>query len=493
MSDTRPSTILERLPTGITGLDTVLGGGLPARRTCLIAGAPGTGKTTLGNQLAFSHASAGERVIVATLLSESHDVLIENVSGFSFFDRDLLGDRLRYLSVLTPLMETGLDATLDVISQEVRRLGATLVVIDGTAVIGDFATSAFDLRHFVQRLEGQFSLLGCTTVLLTSALDGELQLLSGQVNGALMLRNDLVGSRHVRSLEVIKMRGVRHAGGRHDVVISSSGIELFPRLESIVGATRPAKRTTHGMGTGIETLDTMLGGGLMPLSSTLVIGTPGAGKTILGLSFLAEGADRDEQGLMVGFNETLEDLESTARGVGLEIGRHLESGRIRVIWNPPLELSADGWAWQVLDAVEKTHARRVFIDAITDVQRIMTSPQRITAFVPALMNELRARGATTLVVAEIDAYSDEVLNVPVPAASASTDNGILLRHVEVQGRLRRLVSVLKVRQALTDPAIREMEITNEGMIISRPFAASSGLLTGRAEPDPVDGAGDGAS
>lgn len=331
MSDTRPSTILERLPTGITGLDTVLGGGLPARRTCLIAGAPGTGKTTLGNQLAFSHASAGERVIVATLLSESHDVLIENVSGFSFFDRDLLGDRLRYLSVLTPLMETGLDATLDVISQEVRRLGATLVVIDGTAVIGDFATSAFDLRHFVQRLEGQFSLLGCTTVLLTSALDGELRLLSGQVNGALMLRNDLVGSRHVRSLEVIKMRGVRHAGGRHDVVISSSGIELFPRLESIVGATRPAKRTTHGMGTGIETLDTMLGGGLMPLSSTLVIGTPGAGKTILGLSFLAEGADRDEQGLMVGFNETLEDLESTAREVGLEIGRHLESGRIRVI------------------------------------------------------------------------------------------------------------------------------------------------------------------
>ncbi len=487
MSDQRAAFVLERVSTGVTGLDTVLGGGLPTRRTCLIAGAPGSGKTTLGNQMAFAHADSGGRVIVATLLAESHDVLLGNLRGFRFFDQRLLGDRLQYLNVLTTLIDQGLDATIDVISQEVRQFNASLVIIDGTAVIGDLAASPFDLRHFIQRLEAQFSLLGCTTVLLTSAIDQDLQLLSGQVNGSIVLRNELVGSRHVRSLEVTKMRGVRHAGGRHDFAILDDGVAVFPRLESIVGTQRPPDRITHGLGTGVAILDTMLSGGIKPLSSTLVIGTPGAGKTILGLSFLTEGARRGERGLMVGFHETSDDLAMTAAGVGLNLGEHIDSGRVRVLWHPPLELSADAWAWEVLDAVDTLRPARVFLDAITDVERTMTAHERISMFIPALINELRVRGATLMVSAEIESFSSDVLTVPVPAASATMDNGILLRHVEINGQLRRLVSVLKVRQASSDPAIREMEITDQGIVISRPFTVSSGLLTGRATPEPAAG------
>ena len=487
MSEPQPSGTLGRVPTGIGGLDTILGGGLPDRRTCLVAGTPGTGKTTLGNQLAFAHARAGGKVIVATLLTESHDVLLENLSGFRFFDRDLVGEAIRYLSVITPLVEGGLGATIDTLGQEVRRVGATLLVIDGTAVFDDFSPSTFDLRRFAQRLEAQCSMLGCTPVLLTTSTDEDLRDLGGHTNGVILLRNDLVGARHFRTLEVIKMRGVRHAGGTHDFVISDDGIVVFPRLESIVGGRRPAEQVQHGLGTGIPELDRMLSGGLMPLSTTLVIGTPGAGKTILGLSYLMEGARRGEPGLMVGFHETPDDLVTTARGVGLDLQRHLDTGLIRVLWNPPLELSADGWAWQVLAAVEELRPRRIVIDAITDVHRMMTAPQRIPVFVVALVNELRARGATALFVAEIDAYVDPNLTVPVPAASATMDNGILLRHVEVNGELRRLISVVKTRQSASDPMIREMEITAQGMVIRQAFSNAAGLLTGRAGPVPAGG------
>lgn len=480
-SDEAPS--LSRVSTGVAGLDAILGGGIPARRTCLIAGVPGTGKTTLGNQLAFTHAAQGGTVVVATLLAESHDILIENLRGFRFFDPELVGNRIRYLSLQTPLEEGGLDATVGLLRQEVRRSRATVLIVDGTAVVEDFARSAFDLRRFAQRLEVQFSLLGCTTVLLTGHVGEQLRLMGGHVNGVILLTNDLVGLRHVRTLEVVKMRGVRHAGGVHEFSITSEGVTVFPRLESLAGHTRVTQRAEHGLGIGVPELDAMLGGGILPSASTAVMGTPGAGKTILGLSYLYEGAIRGERGLFVGFHETAEELAATAEGVGKDLRRFIDGGVVRVLWTPPLEISADAWAWQVLAAVDEHAPVRIFIDALTDVQRVMARPDRISTFLPALVNELRARGATTMISNEIDAYTDDNLTVPIPAASATMDNGILLRHVEFQGHLRRLVTVLKVRQAASDSAIREMAITDHGIVISRPFRAVSGLLTGRAEPD----------
>lgn len=336
---------LARLPTGISGFDAITGGGLPARRTVLVTGAPGTGKTTFGNQLAFAHAARGGQVIVATLLTESHDVLLENLQSFRFFDADIVGERVRYLSLLTPLMEGGLDATIAALRREVRQGNATLLVVDGTAIADDFASSTFDLRRFAQQLESQSSLLGCTTVLLTSTSAKDSDPLWAHVNGVVLLTNRLVDSRHARMLELVKMRGARYADGAHEFVIREDGIIVFPRLESLAGRHRQPQNARHVLGTGVVGLDAMLGGGLMPLSTTLVMGTPGAGKTILGLSFLLEGAGRGERSLFASFHETVDDLATTAKGIGLDLRSHIESGLIRVLWNPPLELSVDEWAW----------------------------------------------------------------------------------------------------------------------------------------------------
>ncbi|HEV2065639.1 MAG TPA: ATPase domain-containing protein, partial [Thermomicrobiales bacterium] len=114
---------VSRMKTGVPGLDAVLGGGLPAGRTCLIAGAPGTGKTTLGNQLAFAHAAAGGLVVFATLLAEAHDVMLQNIRDFTFFDRSLPGDRVRYLNLLSDLEEGGLDRVAATIRREIRESG----------------------------------------------------------------------------------------------------------------------------------------------------------------------------------------------------------------------------------------------------------------------------------------------------------------------------------------------------------------------------------
>lgn len=472
-----------RLETGVRGLDAVLGGGIPVGRTCMVAGSPGVGKTTLGNQLAFHHAAKGGQALVATLLSETHDLMLDNLRGFHFFDPSLVGNRVHYLNLFDALAEEGLDGIIAAVRHVARERGATLLVIDGATVIEDVAPSQLALRRFIQQLQVQAAILGATTVLLTGHTRDQLEVLGAHVDAVLVLTNERFDARHVRQLELLKLRGGRHASGAHQFTIADDGLTVHPRLESVVGRRRPPEQPGGLLGTGVAGLDAMLGGGLMPYSSTLLMGTPGAGKTLLGLSYLLEGARRGERGLLTGFHETEASLMTTAERIGLDLRGAIDSGLIRILWEPPLETSADAWAWRLLAAVAEHQPRRVFVDALTDIQRFLTSPQRMPTFTAALTNELRTLGATALIATEIDAYVDEQLAVPIPAASATMDNGILVRQVEIRSSLLRLVSILKARQIGTDPAIREFVISDQGIVVSRPFPASTGLLTGRVAAD----------
>lgn len=233
---------------------------------------------------------------------------------------------------------------------------------------------------------------------------------------------------------------------------------------------------------GVPGLDVMLAGGLAVGSSTLLLGTPGAGKTLLGLQFLAEGARVGEPGLMASFQETTPALAATADRAGMELGPHLESGLVQVLWRAPLEFSPDAWAWQLLAAIEEHRPRRLVIDAFTDLVRLFADPQRKVPFAQALTNELRTRGVTSLFVLEIDTFVGPRLDAPVPTVSATMDSGILLRTVELGSALRRLVSILKHRQNAADPTIRELAIGPHGITVGAPFNAT-GLLTGSAVPE----------
>jgi len=149
----------------------------------------------------------------------------------------------------------------------------------------------------------------------------------------------------------------------------------------------------------------------------------------------------------------------------------------------PLELSADAWARRLLAIVDEHRPERVFVDGLTEIQPFFSSPRRMPTYSAALANELRARGTTALIATEIDAYVDDQLGVPVPAASETMDNGVLLRQIELRSSLHRLVSVLKSRQMETDPTISGFVISDRGIVVDSPFVgATSGMLTGRAVP-----------
>ncbi|HYH12035.1 MAG TPA: ATPase domain-containing protein [Thermomicrobiales bacterium] len=475
--------VLGRTPTGIPGLDAVLGGGLPAGRTCLIAGPPGSGKTTLGNQMAFTHAGGGGSVIYATLHTETHDIMLSNLRDLRCFDSSIPGDRIRYLNLLAALEQGGLDGVSRSLAREMQEVGATLLVVDSSVMLEETNTLSVELRHFAERIEAQAALLECTTVLLTSTEQPELvRPLASHANGIIHLSNQVMDSRQVRLLEVAKLRGAEHVGGVHELSISREGVVVHPRLESLAGSKRSTPAPGGLLSSGVPGLDEMLGGGIPAHSSTLVLGTPGAGKTLLGLTFLAEGASRGEKGLMAGFHETAEELVATGERIGLDLGVPIETRRLRMQWDPPLDLSADAWAWRLLSLVESHRPQRVFVDALTDIQRLIPSPRRLATFLAALTNELRTLGTTAMFSAEIDAYVDQQFAFPIPSASAAMDNAILVRHVEVHSELRRVITALKARQTRTDPAIREMVVDERGVRVVEPLTGISSMLTGRGAP-----------
>jgi circadian clock protein KaiC len=475
--------VLIQRPTGIPGLDQILRGGLPVGGAYLVAGTPGTGKTTLGNQLAYAHAASGGVGIIATLVAETHDRMLAHLAGFAFVDPAKIGAGVHYLSLVSSLEEGGLDAVLRTIRELVRSLGATLLVVDGTGLLEDVAPSTLDFRRFTAQLQAQSALLGCTALLLTNRRAEQTDEIATHVDGVIHLLQEAGGAGERRLLRVAKLRGVGHLTGRHEFAITPEGIVVSPRLEAVVSShAATGDAGTDRVSIGVSGLDAMLDGGLPPGSSTLLIGNPGAGKTLIGLQFIVAGAERGERGLIAGFHESPPRLVATAEAIGVDLGRHLDAGLVRILWQLPIDLRPDAWAHTLLAAVSAHRPARLFVDSLPDVQQHIRPPDRLSDFVTALVTTLRAAGVTSLFAAELETLVGPELRLPIPDISAAMDNGILLRHVELESRLHRLVSILKLRQSTADPAIREYGITERGIAVGEPLSHATALLTGSARP-----------
>ncbi|HEV2074185.1 MAG TPA: ATPase domain-containing protein, partial [Thermomicrobiales bacterium] len=385
-----------------------------------------------------------------------------------------------YISLLSSLQEGGFNELMRLLVETLRTHRATLLIIDGAGAARMLAESDFDYARFMHGLQARTALLNCTMVLLAG--EREADVAATHVDGLIQLSNRPTHARDTRWLRVAKLRGSNYLNGQHRFAIGSNGITVFPRLESTQAQMAPAwfdpqKR----LPVGIPGLDTALGGGLQEGSSTLAVGTTGAGKTLLGLHFLAEGARRGEPGLIASFNETPRAVVSTADSAGMGLSPHVDSGLVQIMWHPPLELAPDEWAWQLLATIDEHQPRRLVVDAISDLLPLFAIPERKSLFPPALVNRLRDRGVTTVFIVEVDAFVSPSLIVPVENLSATMDNGILLRTVEVRSSLRRMISILKQRQGAFDPTIRELLVGSNGLTVGDPFDAS-GLMTGSSAP-----------
>jgi circadian clock protein KaiC len=469
--------------TGIQSFDTLLGGGIPRRQTLIVAGNPGCGKTILCSQVAFLAAARGLPVVIATVTSEPHDKLVDALSGFSFFRRELLGEKLFLMSTYASLKKGAKEAR-DLLVHTVRERGAKLLFIDGLRAIRDLWQDEAKLREFLYELGIGLSATDCVGLFTTEYPLEKLMALpeATTVDGIVSLSVNPRGVRRLRRVEVVKLRGRPHLPGEHLMRIGPEGVEIFPRLETQVPSDKDFVPSRHRAGFGLPELDGLMEDGLPVQSTTLLAGSMGIGKTLLAAHFAAEGARMGEKTLFVSFFEPPAMLLSRAKRIGLDVQTELSSGALTLIHQPPAELEADVLVDRILREVARQGVRRLVIDGLTELESSIADPERRRTFLAAFSVHLRAAGVTSLFTKEVSKIAGTELDFNDTPIAILGENLLLLRYVELRGRIHRILSILKMRDSKYDGNLREFEINDVGIRVLAPMRSAEGLLTGQARP-----------
>ena len=466
------------LRTGVDGFDHILGGGFPAHSLYLIQGLAGSGKTTLACQIGFRHAIEGKKVLILTLIAETHGKMLNHLSSFSFFDEKLVGDRIVFLGAYSELLKGGLRQLLKSIADTLAEQRPDIMIIDGFRTVRDAKPSDVALSEFMLSLNSLVSTMECTTFLLSPTEGNVADSENTLVDGLIELSQYEQGLQLVREIKVFKLRGSKHLLGRHVFEVGEHGVAIYPRLEAVSsrsGAAPPASR--QRLGFGIEGWDRLTNGGVAKGSTTALLGNPGVGKTLMGLHFIYDGLQRGENCLIVGFYESPQRLIEKAGSVGIHLKPYYDSGALQLIWHPPLEVLVDSLAQQVLRQVEQRTVSRLLVDGLDGLREIVLHEGRSRSFLAAFVNELRCRNVTTFFTQELPYFGQGLPHGEI-SASMLFENIILLRYVDVNGINRRQIGVLKLRENSYDAANHILLITDQGMSIE-------GAVGGAVSPGPT--------
>ncbi|HJU11135.1 MAG TPA: ATPase domain-containing protein [Candidatus Binataceae bacterium] len=472
---------LERITSGIDGLDEVLQGGFIKGGLYIIEGAPGTGKTILANQICFHHAKARKSVLYVTLIAETVGRMLLNIGSMLFFDETAVGAGIFYISGFNALKNEGLTGLLHLLRREVAARDAAILMIDGFASASDSAHSPEELKVFVQQLQTQADAADCTVFLLTNPIEtkpsSEETMVDGIINLASVVRNYSA----MRELHVRKFRGSFHLEGIHNYHIGQAGITVYPRIETQVRHLPSDNGHVRRVSSGITRLDSMIGGGIPERTMTMLVGPSGTGKTTAGLQFLAQ-ASSDEPGLLFSFYETPARIRIKAQMFPPFV-EALDAGHIEIMWQPPSEWLLDELAVHLFEAVRRRGVRRLLLDGLAGFKKALRS-RPMEPFFSALVEELCRLGVTSICTAEAAEIIGPTITTPLGGLSDVTDNHILLRFIEIGARLYRIMSILKVRDSSFDSNLREFSITDHGIEIANDSASAELVLasTRRTRP-----------
>jgi circadian clock protein KaiC len=482
MTNSQPSN-LERLPSGINGLDQILCGGFLKGGLYIIEGEPGAGKTVFGNQLAFNHAKTGSSGLYITLIAETVGRMLLNLRDMTFYDERLVGSGVTYLSAFSTLKQNGLSGVLNLLRREVSARRASLLLIDGFATVADVAASQEDLKFFIQQLQTQADAAECTVFLMANPNLHQPSAEETMVEGIISFGSQFHEWRAARELAVRKFRGSPYLQGVHSYEISNRGITVYPRLESIVADQTDSDGRVR-VPSGIHRLDEMMSGGFSTGSITMVIGPSGTGKTTLGLNFLA-GASGEEPGLLFGFYESPARVRAKASQICPALVKALDSGAVEIMWQAPAEHVLDALATRLLDEVRRRHVRRLLIDGLLGFDKALHL-RPIEPFFSALVRELRNNGVTTICTAEAPEIIGPTITTRLSGLSDVTDNHILLRFVEVGASLHRMLSILKLRDSEFDHRVRLFSIGPNGIELDLNPRSADALLSNAPQAKPQE-------
>jgi circadian clock protein KaiC len=486
--DIMSKVTINRLATGVPGLDEVLGGGLPEFSFNLIAGPPGCGKTTLAHQIMFALATPERPALYFTVLGEPPLKMLRYQQQFDFFDSEAINQRVRFINLSEDAMAGNLDRVLTRIVDEVTHWNPALVFVDSFRSV--VLASEKDgnphnkLQQFVQQLGMLMASWQATTFLIGEYFtETDANPVFTVADGLLWLRQSVQRNSMVRKLEVMKMRGQPTMAGLFTFRIDRSGIRVFAPARAsatphaVLNGQTAADQPRLLM--GVPGLDDMLGGGLPRGYSLLVAGPSGSGKSILAASFLAEGARRGETGVIAAFEQ------NPRRSRNPLLADLIAAGHVGLVDSRASDLSIDEIMLLIMGEVKRLDATRVVIDSLSGFELTLapTFREDFRESLLRLVSALAGEGVTVLLTSELeDRYTD--LRFSPYGAAFLTDAIIVQRYIEVESRLLRVMAVVKVRASPHSDHLRLYSIDDGGIRVGDMLPDQEGLLGGRPTQKP---------
>jgi circadian clock protein KaiC len=471
---------------GVPGLDDIIDGGLPRHRLYLIDGEPGAGKTTLALQFLLEGLALGERGLYVTL-SETKDELTAAAEshGWSLDGIDIVelsaiqGAVPEEAYTLFHPAEVELQQTVDAVLSEVDRHKPARVVFDSLSEMRMLARDPLRFRRQILALKQFFVGRECTVLLLDdrSHPGGDLQLQS-LAHGVIMLEHIAMeyGAER-RRLQVMKLRGIRFRGGYHDFRIRRGGIEVYPR---ILRHDNPHRDPTFELTSGSPELDTLLGGGWLSGTSTLLMGSAGTGKSVLAMQYAQQAALAGQKARVYLFDERITTALMRAEGLSLNARDVLADGRLSLRQIEPTEMSPGEFAQNIVSAVENEGVRVIVIDSINGYMQAMPAERLLLVQVHELLSYLADHQVSIMLTlvqhGVFGGTVDEAAEV-----SYLADAVLLLRYFEHAGSVRRAISVVKKRSGRHESTIREFAVGPGGIRVGAPLHDFRGVLTGVPE------------
>ncbi len=460
--------MMDRLTTGIPQLDEILDGGIPRYAVVFVAGLPGTGKTILSEQCLFANARQGLKSLYLSTISEPPIKVLRFLQGFDFFDPTLFGDRVIYGDLGTPLREGGPARLLDALDQMVREHRPEIVVIDSFKALRDTIRDPLQFRDFTSDIAIHLSTWEVNALLVGEYTADDVR--EGPefaiADGIIYLYGTEEAEKQKRFLRVMKMRGTGYFAGEHFFTINSHGIAVYPRIApQVVGEYRfPGQR----LGSAIAGMDEMLGGGPYEGTSTLISGGTGAGKSLLALSFLIEGARRGLPGLLVTFEESPKQMARNVEAFGWGLEDLMRQGLLDIYHVSPSELDIDRHAYVIQERARQLKAKIVAVDSVTAFSAAVPDRARYQSYLWGINDYFKRQGISIFMTSEVPTPF-AALEISAENVSFVSDNVIFVRYVEVADEIKRAVGVLKMRGSRHDHHLRELIIEPPRIAIGAPL------------------------
>ncbi len=479
-ADMTAGPALPKAPTGVCGLDEITRGGLPRGRSTLVTGGAGSGKTLLGLQFLVSGARDYREPGVLVTFEESAEKVSANVASLGFNLDALQRDRLLVVHSFrvdpAEVIETGefdLDPLFLLIGDSIERIGAKRVVLDTVELLfgafQDQVTVRAELGRLFRWLEDRDVTAIVTGERGDSALTrhGIEEYVSDCV---IVLDHRIQEGISTRRLRVVKYRGSAHETNEYPFLISGHGFVMLPITSITLDYGAPEDRIS----TGVTRLDHMLAGGLFRGSTLLLSGAAGTGKTTLAAHLVDSACARGERALLMLFEEAPDQVSRNMRSVGLDLGRWVDAGLLRIWAARPTAFGLETHLAILARLIEEFTPSVAVLDGIASLTQ-GASGSEVTSMVARQIDLLKAGGITAM--ATTLAHEDETSTVGI---SSLVDTWLLLRNVESDGERNRLLFVLKSRGTAHSNQVREFVLTGHGVELVDVYVGPAGVLAGSA-------------